>query len=123
MNAIEFCFLMIGVLILSAMVGGFIKFLHTIIGSPSGDEYNDSMILSFYGRWVVTKYVNFENNRKSAEDIRSNPYKALGACLVCFGTWIALVVCLVAFLGLGITFWLYIPAATMSVYFAKQIEL
>jgi hypothetical protein len=113
-----------------------IRFLHHIIGSPAGNEYETGRIFSAYGRFVSDNYTKHHNKEtvriyakfdawkaqrqerlqsdlqnadkdtaiaisavfsEEVEDMltrvetwrRPNPWKAAGACLICFSTWAA----------------------------------
>lgn len=112
-------------------------FLHYCIGSPLHGEFYSGRIFSAYGRFISTKYLDWEkqeSNRvwrnysewkvlrdeqlerdlygKNAHDselvyedylqqvdfvykdtenkMRANPYSMLGACPICFSTWVSL---------------------------------
>lgn len=117
-----------------------LRFLHHVIGSPAGNEYETGRIFSIWGRivadgysaqhnnesvriWAKYKAWEAERNRKLYDDLencvglnaaedkiliqkqfnddieemlnrveswrRPNPWMALGACFICFSTWVS----------------------------------
>ena len=151
------------------LVAATIKFIHFIVGSPAGNEYETGRIFSAYGRFVTDKYVNEYNtesvriwskyedwkakrDEKLYEDLekdgadkielqkqytdeveamlervetwrRPNPWKALGACFICFGTWAACFIwsVLVPYLGIPVLLFPFLVAG--SVVVANRVEI
>jgi len=132
-------------LILCFFAGCFATFLHYCIGEPrhghDGSDFKAGRIFSFYGRFVAIRYQRAyikENERINgifqSEGAKSNGnisdekefeilssfrpiiWQALGACPICFATWINLIVFAILLPVFGMSlFWglLLVPTATI----------
>lgn len=96
------------------------KFILHLIGDPQEDQVNTKAILSFIGVWIFHGYDRIERkiaNQMSGVKIESkehedkllstkkNWFMALGACPVCFNTYITGIVCTILFIHFDISFW------------------
>jgi hypothetical protein len=136
-------------LIICLFVGFFSKFLHYCIGEPrhgqEGAEFAAGRIFSFYGRWVMmnyqkaydkeTKRINAmyrEEGRRTNGNIselkefeisskfRGSVWMPLGACNVCFSTWISLICFLIILPSFGLSiFWLSLCVPTSTIISGK----
>lgn len=84
------------------------------MGAPRVDEESGladaarGRLLSFWGVWVAKRYneTEFAPDGAQGRSTRPNLYKALGACLFCFGLWAALL--------LGIA-WAFVAVAYLEI--------
>lgn len=107
------------------------KFILYLIGDPHEEEVNTKAIFAFIGVWVFHGYERIE--RKIANDMafikpetklsedkllssRKNWFMALGACPICFNTYITGIVCTILFIHFDISFWNLLLAYPSSHY-------
>ena len=132
-------------LVLCFFAGCFSAFLHYCIGEPrsseDGDSFKAGRIFSFYGRFVAIRYQRAyhkeherinrlfqsegqKTNGNISDDkefeilsgFRPIIWQALGACPVCFATWINLIAFAIILPVFGLSlFWglLCVPTATI----------
>lgn len=87
------------------------------MGSPTPESVNLGMIFSKYGAWVVSKYIERDMYISALPQNKKpiNFYKALGACLFCFASWIGIIFMIVEVLFLlDISFFWRIFAVILS---------
>lgn len=133
------------IFILCVLVGCLSTFLHYCIGEPrfseAGAEFKAGRIFAFYGRWVSVGYqkaykkeydringIFQEEGRRTNGNIsdirefeimssfRPLVWQALGACPICFGTWISIIAFAVLLPTFALSiFWLSLCVPTSTI--------
>ena len=159
------------ILILTALVAAFLRFVHFCIGSPSANEYVNGRIFSLWGRFITIQYSRHHNKetkriwgkydtikgifdrefesdlasaqsddeKKQITDIyltkisdlqsrteswrKTNPFNMMGACFICFATWLSLAMWLIIVPVLGLNPIYLILCVAGSVVLANRIDL